>query len=272
MPVNKIKRNGSFAPLSAHYYKDDRVAAAGLASELLYVRGLALAADLLSDGFISDLQLSRYAGVGMKDAKRRAAKLVEVGLWEREDGGYRITAWLRWNRSRDEILGLAEKDAGRKAPKAEEQPPEPPDDERVDTPSPNGIRTESEPDVPRSPNGIQPRARSLSNSTLSNSKKRGAATAADTPTPAINAGLVVAAWTEAVEANGTRPSASMRGQVGRLAAELLTAGNDPAKVLAAAQAAGTKGYATIDRELGAMTGRGRLKAVGDEDWRKYSEQ
>jgi hypothetical protein len=272
MPVNKIKRNGSFAPLSAHYYKDDRIAAAGLASELLYVRGLALAADLLSDGFISDLQLSRYAGVGMKDAKRRAAKLVEVGLWERESGGYRITAWLRWNRSRDEILGLAEKDAGRKTAKAEEQPPEPPDDHQPSRPVPNGFRSESDPDMLRSPNGIQPRARSLSNSTPSNSKKRGAAAAADTPTPAINAGLIVGAWTEAFEANGTKPSAGMRGQVGRLAAELITAGNDPAKVLAAAQAAGAKGFATIDRELGAMTGRGRLKAVGDEEWRRFSEQ
>lgn len=272
MPVNKIKRNGSFAPLSAHYYKDDRIAAAGLASELLYVRGLALAADLLSDGFISDLQVSRYAGVGMKDVKRRAARLVEVGLWERTDGGYRISSWLRWNRSRDEILGLAEKDAGRKAPKAEGLPPEPPDDNQPDAPIPNGIRTESEPGTLRSPNGFQPRARSLSNSTPSNSNKRGAAAAADTPTPTINAGSIVGAWTEAFEANGTRPSAGMRGQVGRLAAELLTAGNNPTKVLAAAQAAGTKGFATIDRELGAMTGRGRLKAVGDEDWRKYSEQ
>ncbi len=90
--------------------------------------------------------------------------------------------------------------------------------------------------------------------------------------PPTNAGEVVAAWVEAFEVNGARPSGGMRNQVGRLARELLGAGNDPAKVLAAARAAGTKGFATIDRELGAMTGRGRLKAVGDEDWRRYSEQ
>ena len=90
-------------------------------------------------------------------------------------------------------------------------------------------------------------------------------------TEPTNASAVVAAWVEAITTTGTKPSGSMRNQVGRLARELLTAGNDPAKVLAAARAAGTKGFATIDRELGALSGR-RLQAVGQEDWRRYSEQ
>ncbi|HET8661117.1 MAG TPA: hypothetical protein VFM55_19235 [Micromonosporaceae bacterium] len=72
---------------------------------------------------------------------------------------------------------------------------------------------------------------------------------------AINAGIVVGAWVDAVVANGVRPSPGQRGQVGQLAAQLLAAGNDPGLVLAAAQAAGAKGYATIDRELTVVAAR-----------------
>lgn len=313
MPVNKIRRNGSYAPLSAHYYKDDRIAEAGLAAELLYVRSLAFCSDVLNDGSISETQLIRFVGVGMKDARKRAARLVEVGLWIRDESGYRIASWLKWNRSRDEIGEMAKKDSERKMSGAQEGKVQP-DSERNSTrhngnfpvttaknrgqsgvsghlagifPTDQGdpgtpdagdpriadqqeqseLRTESVP----GPTGFQPRARSPRNSSKDNTSGV-AAVAADNATSTIHPGFIVGAWTEAFEGNGTKPSASMKGQVGRLAAELITAGNDPAKVLAAAQAAGTKGFATIDRELGALNGR-RLKAVGgDEEWRKFSEQ
>lgn len=165
MPVNKIRRNGSYAPLSAHYYKDDAVDEAGEAAELLYVRGLAFCADVLSDGFISERQLVRFVGVGMFDAPDRAAKLVEVGLWERVDGGFRVRSWLNWNRSRAEITDAQAKDSARKtSSRASDRPdPEPPngggdgtgqDSDR----NPDGVRTESERTGQRNPNGIQPRA------------------------------------------------------------------------------------------------------------------
>jgi hypothetical protein len=114
MAVNQVKRNGSYAPLSAHYYKDDAMAEAGEKAELLYVRGLAFCADVLSDGHISDVQLSRFVGVGMRDAKTRAERLVEVGLWERNGSGYIVRQWLRWNRSRDEIEAKQRADSARK--------------------------------------------------------------------------------------------------------------------------------------------------------------
>lgn len=79
----------------------------------------------------------------------------------------------------------------------------------------------------------------------------------------IDAGAVVAAWVEGCEANDVRPSSSQRGQVGKLARELLAAGNDPQRVVDAARAAGAKGFATIDRELTAMAGR-RPAAAGLE--------
>ena len=73
-----------------------------------------ICADVLSDGFISDRQLVRFVGVGMFDATDRAARLVEVGLWERRDGGYSVRSWLDWNRSRDEITAMLADEAARK--------------------------------------------------------------------------------------------------------------------------------------------------------------
>lgn len=123
MAVNQVRRNGSYAPLSAHYYKDDAIAEAGEKAELLYVRGLAFCADILSDGFISDTQLTRFVGVGMRDVKARATTLANIKtedgntLWKRDDerGGYWVTAWPKWNRSAAEIADKQKQDADRKA-------------------------------------------------------------------------------------------------------------------------------------------------------------
>lgn len=109
--VNQIRRNGSFAPLSAHYYDDDAVIAAGEKAETLYVRGLAFAARKPMDGFISDLQLTTFRLPGVN---ARAQRLVDAGLWERVEGGYRVTAWLKHNRSRAEIEEKQAADAARK--------------------------------------------------------------------------------------------------------------------------------------------------------------
>jgi hypothetical protein len=109
--VNQIRRNGSFAPLSAHYYDDDAIIAAGEKAEVLFTRGLAFAARKPADGFISDLQLTTFRLPGVAG---RAKTLVEVGLWEQIDGGYRIAAWLKHNASKAEIEEKQRKDAARK--------------------------------------------------------------------------------------------------------------------------------------------------------------
>lgn len=163
MAVNKVRRNGSYAPLSAHYYKDDAIDEAGEAAELLYVRGLAFCADVLSDGLISDRQLVRFVGVGMFDATDRAARLVEVGLWERTDGGYRVRSWLDWNRSREEITEYMAKDRERKPRSkpdsdSDKTEPDPPNGGGQDVDRiPNGNQAESGTVPDRSPNGVQPR-------------------------------------------------------------------------------------------------------------------
>ena len=116
MANNRTRRNGSYAPLSAHYYKDDSIAQVGERAELLYVRGLAFCADVLSDGFISDVQLTRFVAVGLTGAQQRAKALCAHGLWARddEDGGYWVRAWDKWNYSRTEIQDKLRKDSERK--------------------------------------------------------------------------------------------------------------------------------------------------------------
>lgn len=123
MAVNQIKRNGSYAPLSANYYDDDAVIAAGERAEVLFTRSLAFCARNLNDGFITDLQLARI-GVGLPNVSARARRLVEVGLWERVDdgalfdcegAGYRVRRWNKWNLTRAEIEAKQRKDAERKA-------------------------------------------------------------------------------------------------------------------------------------------------------------
>lgn len=120
-PVNQVKRNGSYAPLSAYYYDDTRVIRAGEKAEILFCRLLAFSARDLKDGFIDDAQISRV-GQGLPGLKARLNKLVEVDLLERcEDdllgggSGYRIRRWLKWNLSAEQIRAKQRKDADRKA-------------------------------------------------------------------------------------------------------------------------------------------------------------
>lgn len=122
MAVNQVKRNGSYAPLSAYYYDDDAVIRAGERAEVLFTRSLAFSARQLKDGFISDAQVSRL-GAGLSGLRARVTTLLEVGLWERvedgtlfgeEGGGYRVRKWLKWNSSADEIAVKQRRDSERK--------------------------------------------------------------------------------------------------------------------------------------------------------------
>lgn len=155
MPVNKVRRNGSFAPLSAQAYKDDALMEAGEAAELLFYRGLSFGADVLRDGFMSESQLVRVVGHGMKDALKRADRLVTVGLWRREEGGYLVKSWLKWNRSRAEIEELQTKDTGRKGGRPSTPNGDTPPPDEGSERNPNGIQSESEPANTESVDGIR---------------------------------------------------------------------------------------------------------------------
>lgn len=150
------RRLGPYAPLSATYASDDAIIEAGEAAELLYCRGLAFCSTSNSDGYVTDAQLIRYVAVGMKDAKKRASRLVEVGAWERVDGGYIVRSWLKWNKSSDELGQHRKKDRERKA----DRNPEPiPSDVQTDSARiPDGKPPDSSTDSARIPPS-RPRAR-----------------------------------------------------------------------------------------------------------------
>jgi hypothetical protein len=113
--VARPKSLGSYAPLSATYYRDDAILEAGEKAELLYVRGLSFCSEAMSDGFISERQVVAVVGAGMRDTQSRAQTLVDVGLWERVDGGYVVRSWLKWNKSAEEIGRARKQDRDRKA-------------------------------------------------------------------------------------------------------------------------------------------------------------
>lgn len=123
-----MKRPGIYAPLSAHYFDDAAIMEAGEDAELLYVRMLAYAARQMEyEGFISDRVivsrlgiLPRESGNGTgnepgTDVLSRAQALAEVGLLTREDGGYRISSWLKWNKTAAELGKERARDRQRKA-------------------------------------------------------------------------------------------------------------------------------------------------------------
>jgi len=85
---------------------------------------------------------------------------------------------------------------------------------------------------------------------------------ASAPPASVNPGVVVGAWVEAfVAAVGKQPSGSLRGQAGREAKTLLDSGADPQLVVQAAQSAGDRGFATIEREYGPLAARSRIRPV-----------
>lgn len=122
-----MRRPGQFAPLSVHYYDDDKIMEAGELCEVLFTRMLAYAASQAEhEGWISDRVIQSRLGIlpfdagndaGIvpgTDAGSRAERLREVGLLQREGAGYRITSWLRWNRSAEEMGKERRRDRGRK--------------------------------------------------------------------------------------------------------------------------------------------------------------
>ena len=79
----------------------------------LHLLALSHCGAYMTDGFIEE------AFVAMKlprkgDRDKTVATLIEVGLWERADGGYRIHDFLDYNRSKEQVEGRRRTDSVRK--------------------------------------------------------------------------------------------------------------------------------------------------------------
>lgn len=102
MTEPRQRRVGAYAKLLANYASDDAIIDAGEKAELLFIRGLAFLATSDSDGYITDAQLIRFVGAGMRDAAARARTLARVGVWERVDGGYVVRSWTKIHETAEE--------------------------------------------------------------------------------------------------------------------------------------------------------------------------
>lgn len=74
--------------LADDFYDHPKLLAAGPTAGWLWVCGLAYCNRYLTDGFLPSAAVTRLADI--ENPHRLAARLVDIGLWESVDGGYRV--------------------------------------------------------------------------------------------------------------------------------------------------------------------------------------
>lgn len=100
--------------LDDQFTEHPKVVEAGALAAWLYVCGLTYCARQLTDGFIPTAQLRRLLPSGA--VGKLADRLVDVRLWEKAVGGYRVHDYLMYNPSRQQTLATRQQKAaaGRK--------------------------------------------------------------------------------------------------------------------------------------------------------------
>ena len=77
-----------WSKIDDQFYDHPKTVAAGPLGIALFVCGLSYCSRYLTDGFILSAQVRRL--INVDDPLEVAEHLVEVGLWERHDGGYQV--------------------------------------------------------------------------------------------------------------------------------------------------------------------------------------
>lgn len=90
-----------------------KVLDAGDEASWLFVCALCYCSRHLSDGFIPEGAVGRLTGLSR--LQRHVTRLLDVGLWVRADGGYRVHGYSEWQRTRESIE--AEREAGKERAK-----------------------------------------------------------------------------------------------------------------------------------------------------------
>lgn len=80
------------------FYDDPKVLEAGNEAVGVFCRALTYCGKQLTDGYVREDVALFLAG-----KRRPIHRLVEVGLWDRVDGGYLVVAYLRFNPSREQV-------------------------------------------------------------------------------------------------------------------------------------------------------------------------
>ncbi len=103
----------AWAKLDDRFADHPKIVSAGPLASWLYVCGLCYAAQYSTDGLIPPSQLRKLADVD--NAQELAERLVEVGLWERVDGGFLIHDFLDYNPSAEQVKAERAANAKRQA-------------------------------------------------------------------------------------------------------------------------------------------------------------
>ena len=99
----------TFAQLHDGFYRNPKVQAAGSVAAWMWAASIGYASEGLTDGFIPLAALASLCpDLDTKPRLKVAARLVEVGLWEAADGGWRVHDYLKWNFSKSAVLAKRE--------------------------------------------------------------------------------------------------------------------------------------------------------------------
>jgi len=136
--------------VAVDFWRHPKAIQAGRDGRDLFLCALGWSGEYKQDGHLPGEaldQLAALVGLNAAAARKAAARLVDVGMWELEDGGWLIHDYLDWQMSAEERDARAERAAerqrdyaARKAAEAREpDPPDPPPDTKhdasCDTPS-----------------------------------------------------------------------------------------------------------------------------------------
>jgi hypothetical protein len=220
-----------------------KVVAAGT-SLSAWIRAASWSAQQLTDGFIPDHMVLAFG------AKKDAARLVSVGLWDKVNGGYQFHDWADYQPLRAEIEEKRAKkqEAGRLGGVRSGQSRRSSKDEA--SASPDGSRSVHP--------AANPRPDPTSNASTPVPDQREPSVTRGTASPAER---VVAEWAEASRAAGVAPIGDQTTTVGRLARELLAEGNDVDLVIDAARLAAAKGSVWIADLIGPAVAARREQAA-----------
>lgn len=95
---------GLYARLSCDALTDAKLLAVGPDGFTLWAKGLLYAKQHLTDGEIDENALE-LCGIGVRNVRKVAAKLVQVGLWKRTENGYSVGAekWAKHQTTKAEV-------------------------------------------------------------------------------------------------------------------------------------------------------------------------
>lgn len=129
-----------YARLDNHFDQHPKIVAAGWKGGWLFTTGICYASRMLTDGFIPTGMVPRLVA-GMPGWKKAAAMLVQLGLWQEVEGGYRIHDYLDYQEARADVERKRKYDRERKATDDDAKTTVPPPLASVKIP--RGIRAES---------------------------------------------------------------------------------------------------------------------------------